>query len=76
MASKILQIYEKYSSTKISHKISKSPYTIIKCFCNYLATRSLRSCERGEVVRFSGFARKTNYIPLFCERSEQKCIVV
>ncbi|MDZ7876337.1 MAG: hypothetical protein U5L45_01635 [Saprospiraceae bacterium] len=22
------------------------------------------------MVRFSGFARKTNHIPLFCERSE------
>ncbi|MDZ7878171.1 MAG: hypothetical protein U5L45_10900 [Saprospiraceae bacterium] len=36
----------------------------------YLVTRSLRSCEGGEVVRFSGKARKTNHIPLFCERSE------
>ncbi|MDZ7879479.1 MAG: hypothetical protein U5L45_17505 [Saprospiraceae bacterium] len=25
----------------------------------------------GEVVHFSGFARKMNHIPLFCERSEQ-----
>jgi hypothetical protein len=25
----------------------------------------------GEVVRFSGFDRKTNHIPPFCERSEQ-----
>ncbi|MDZ7880914.1 MAG: hypothetical protein U5L45_24775 [Saprospiraceae bacterium] len=23
------------------------------------------------MVRFSGFARKTNHIPLFCERSER-----
>ncbi|MDZ7878969.1 MAG: hypothetical protein U5L45_14905 [Saprospiraceae bacterium] len=24
------------------------------------------------MVRFSGFARKTNHIPLFCERSERE----
>ncbi|MDZ7881229.1 MAG: hypothetical protein U5L45_26440 [Saprospiraceae bacterium] len=38
--------------------------------CNYLVTRSLRSWKGGGVVRFSGKARKTNHIPLFCERSE------
>ncbi|MDZ7876111.1 MAG: hypothetical protein U5L45_00495 [Saprospiraceae bacterium] len=37
---------------------------------NYLVTRSLRSRERGEVVHFSGKARKMNHISLFCERSE------
>ncbi|MDZ7881114.1 MAG: hypothetical protein U5L45_25835 [Saprospiraceae bacterium] len=26
--------------------------------------------KKGNVVRFSGFARKTNHISLFCERSE------
>jgi hypothetical protein len=26
--------------------------------------------KEREVVRFSVFARKTNHIPLFCERSE------
>ncbi|MDZ7880539.1 MAG: hypothetical protein U5L45_22875 [Saprospiraceae bacterium] len=35
-------------------------------FRNYLVTRSLRSRELGEVVRFSGFTRKTNHILLFC----------
>ncbi|MDZ7880749.1 MAG: hypothetical protein U5L45_23945 [Saprospiraceae bacterium] len=40
-------------------------------FKNYLATRSLRSRMGGDVVRFSGKARKTNHFPLFCERSEQ-----
>ncbi|MDZ7880771.1 MAG: hypothetical protein U5L45_24055 [Saprospiraceae bacterium] len=39
-------------------------------FRNYLAHSSLRSREGGEVVGFSGKARKTNHIPLFCERSE------
>ncbi|MDZ7879787.1 MAG: hypothetical protein U5L45_19065 [Saprospiraceae bacterium] len=42
----------------------------MKLSITYLVTRSLRSREGGEVVRFSGFARKTNHIPLFCERSE------
>ncbi|MDZ7876536.1 MAG: hypothetical protein U5L45_02650 [Saprospiraceae bacterium] len=37
---------------------------------NYLVTRSLRSHEGGQVVRFLGKARKTNHILLFCERSE------
>ncbi|MDZ7876835.1 MAG: hypothetical protein U5L45_04150 [Saprospiraceae bacterium] len=32
---------------------------------NYLVTRSLRSRERGEVVHFSGKARKMNHISLF-----------
>ncbi|MDZ7877932.1 MAG: hypothetical protein U5L45_09690 [Saprospiraceae bacterium] len=32
---------------------------------NYLVTRSLRSREGGEVVLFSGKARKKNHIPLF-----------
>ncbi|MDZ7880820.1 MAG: hypothetical protein U5L45_24300 [Saprospiraceae bacterium] len=39
-------------------------------FRNYLVTRSFRSRGEGEVVRFSGKARKTNHSPLFCERSE------
>ncbi|MDZ7877459.1 MAG: hypothetical protein U5L45_07310 [Saprospiraceae bacterium] len=39
--------------------------------CNYLAHSSLRSHEGEDVVCFSGFARKTNHIPLFCERSER-----
>jgi hypothetical protein len=28
--------------------------------------------KRGNVVRFSGKARKTNHLSTFCERSEQK----
>lgn len=42
----------------------------IYLFRNCLVTRSPRSYEGGNVVRFSGFARETNYIPLFCERRE------
>ncbi|MDZ7879773.1 MAG: hypothetical protein U5L45_18995 [Saprospiraceae bacterium] len=37
---------------------------------NYLARARFARTERGEVVHFSGKARKMNHIPLFCERSE------
>ncbi|MDZ7877028.1 MAG: hypothetical protein U5L45_05125 [Saprospiraceae bacterium] len=34
-------------------------------FCNYLARARFARTEGGEVVHFSGFARKMNDIPLF-----------
>ncbi|MDZ7880523.1 MAG: hypothetical protein U5L45_22795 [Saprospiraceae bacterium] len=45
-------------------------FQISKIKCNYLARARFARTKGEEVVRFLGFARKTNHIPLFCKRSE------
>ncbi|MDZ7880801.1 MAG: hypothetical protein U5L45_24205 [Saprospiraceae bacterium] len=37
--------------------------------CNYFVTRSLRSRERGNVVHFSGFARKRTILSFFASEA-------
>ncbi|MDZ7881120.1 MAG: hypothetical protein U5L45_25865 [Saprospiraceae bacterium] len=48
-------------------KVLPSFYT----YRNHLAHARFARGKEGEVVHFSGKARKMNHIPLFCERGEQ-----
>ncbi|MDZ7879546.1 MAG: hypothetical protein U5L45_17850 [Saprospiraceae bacterium] len=46
---------------------------LFNSFCNYLGQTLLLAslAKKGEVVHFSGFARKMNHIHLFRERSKR-----
>ncbi|MDZ7879590.1 MAG: hypothetical protein U5L45_18070 [Saprospiraceae bacterium] len=69
-----MRLFDNFSGSTPLSKQSifepKNPHFLRECFFvlknrNHLVTRWLRSRKEGEVVRFSGFARKMNHIPPF-----------